>query len=246
MFSDRFGYPFAHISTMSKRAGELTRKGNPKVKRHNGVKIRSTLIPDSDEESPSSTNVDCMRWVKTRVTTSGNAGSVKTSNIPLVDAPDVVDDPPTEADAPCAGDTLLEDTVPATQVTRRQRKKQNDSVSLLVYFHPLILLMNVQTKMESWLDLRPIVLDEIISLDGPGDMRTDLCGLCLNRKMTPLYRCLECSYGLLFCGECAVASHQALPLHRLEVRLFHMHMHPPHHAHIIQSAGRMGFLIGCP
>jgi hypothetical protein len=80
--------------------------------------------------------------------------------------------------------------------------------------------------MQLWLDVRPAVLDEIISLDGPGDVQTDFCGSCLNRKTTPpLYRCLECSYGLLFCGECVVRSHQALPLHRLEVHFICTH-HP--------------------
>ncbi|KAF9779308.1 hypothetical protein BJ322DRAFT_1013609 [Thelephora terrestris] len=75
--------------------------------------------------------------------------------------------------------------------------------------------------MKTWLDVRPIVLDEIIGLDGPGDVRTDFCGSCLTLKTTPLYCCLECSYSLLLCGECTVNSHQALPLHRLEVRSFH-------------------------
>ena len=95
--------------------------------------------------------------------------------------------------------------------------------------------------MLSWLDVRPFVLDEIISLDGPGNVQMDLCGLCLNRKTTPLHRCLECSYGLLFCGECAVRSHQALPLHRLEVRSPNTLLH---HAHAICSVGRMVFSTG--
>lgn len=72
--------------------------------------------------------------------------------------------------------------------------------------------------MRSWLDVRSTVLDEIISLDGPGDIRIDLCSSCSDLESTSLYRCLECSYGSLFCGGCIVNLHQALPLHRLEVR----------------------------
>jgi hypothetical protein len=88
--------------------------------------------------------------------------------------------------------------------------------------------------MESWLNVRPDVLDEIISLDGPGDVQTDFCGSCLNRDVSPLYRCLECSYGLLFCRECTVESHRALPLHRLEVCLFRACTTPSSYSHHLQ------------
>ena len=81
--------------------------------------------------------------------------------------------------------------------------------------------------MQLWLDVRPVVLDEMISLDGPGEIQTNICGSCLNRGANPLYRCLECSYGLLFCGECAVRSHLVLPLHRLEVCSLHRCGHTP-------------------
>ena len=77
--------------------------------------------------------------------------------------------------------------------------------------------MASQTKMQSWIDLQSTILDEIISLDGLGEAQQDTCGSCLSRESTPLYRCLECSYGLLVCGDCVVKSHKVLPLHRLEV-----------------------------
>ena len=92
--------------------------------------------------------------------------------------------------------------------------------------------------MQSWLIMQSAVLDDIISLDGPGDAEVDLCGSCLSRESAPLYRCLECSYGLLFCRECIVKSHQNLPLHRLEVRFS---FSPSHHTHTIRSVGSMDF-----
>jgi hypothetical protein len=67
------------------------------------------------------------------------------------------------------------------------------------------------------MDLRSTVLDEIVILDGPGSNRLDACSSCEGSLDTPLYRCLECSYGLLYCGECIVKLHAILPLHRLEV-----------------------------
>ena len=209
---------------MSKRGSESIPRGNPKVKKRNGVKIRTLLIPDSDEESPP-LNVDTeyARWVKTRVTTSGQAGRITTGSVPLIEAADVTDNAPLEVNNELAGDTVIGDAVPKTSETRKKQKKAaNDSVSLLIHIRSLILLISIQTKMYSWLNVRPDVLDEIISLDGPGDAQTDLCSSCLVHKTTTLYRCLECSYGLLFCRECAIKSHRALPLHRFEVRSFHV------------------------
>lgn len=89
--------------------------------------------------------------------------------------------------------------------------------------------------------MRAPVLDEIISLDGPGDSHVDLCASCLSRESTHFYRCLECSHGSLFCGECLVKSHQALPLHRLEVWVpFPLHLSLC--TNVIPSAGRTGSL----
>jgi hypothetical protein len=74
--------------------------------------------------------------------------------------------------------------------------------------------------MHSWLNVRSAVLDEMVSLDGPGDHPLDLCSLCLNHQSAPLYRCLECSHSPLYCSECIVELHKQLPLHRLEVCSF--------------------------
>ena len=71
--------------------------------------------------------------------------------------------------------------------------------------------------MHSWLNVRSAVLDEMVSLDGPGNLTLDLCGLCLDRLPSPLYRCLECSHSSLYCDGCIVELHWVLPLHRLEV-----------------------------
>jgi hypothetical protein len=74
--------------------------------------------------------------------------------------------------------------------------------------------------MHSWLNVRSVVLDEMVSLDGQGNLDLDLCNLCLDCQSTPLYRCLECSHSSLYCRECIVELHGMLPLHRLEVRPF--------------------------
>ena len=71
--------------------------------------------------------------------------------------------------------------------------------------------------MQTWVTLRTTMLDEMITLDGPGSSPLDSCGLCGNSQETLLCRCLECSFGLLYCGKCIVKLHIMLPLHRLEV-----------------------------
>jgi hypothetical protein len=71
--------------------------------------------------------------------------------------------------------------------------------------------------MYSWLEMRSAVLDEMVSLDGPGNLRLDTCGLCSNHQSDTLYRCLECSHSSLYCSECIIKLHRVLPLHRLEV-----------------------------
>lgn len=77
--------------------------------------------------------------------------------------------------------------------------------------------------MLSWLDIRPVVLDEMVNLDGPGNLNLNLCGLCLDNQSCPLYRCLECSHSSLYCNQCTVKLHRVLPLHCLEVLgLFHV------------------------
>jgi hypothetical protein len=95
--------------------------------------------------------------------------------------------------------------------------------------------------MTSWLDIESIVLDEMVTLDGPGKNKLDICNSCGNSQTMLLYRCLECSYGLLYCRECIVKSHAMLPLHRLEVWLY---FSSTTSMLIISSAGRMAFSTG--
>ena len=133
-------------------------------------------------------------------------------------------------------DGITENIISA--VPAKRRKRANDSVSDLT-FHTYcsVSLIGCQTKMYSFLSVRPAVLDEIVSLDGPGEPDPSLCHSCLNDQPAPLYRCLECSYSSLCCGECILELHMKLPLHRLEVR---SHLNVLRFAHISSSTGGMG------
>lgn len=102
-------------------------------------------------------------------------------------------------------------------------------------------LTTVQTKMQTFLGVRSTVLDDMVALDGPGGVPLDFCNSCGNVQGIPLYRCRECSYSLLYCSECIVKSHIALPLHRLEVCSCFYLMNV--FTLIATSAGRMDFSI---
>ena len=108
------------------------------------------------------------------------------------------------------------------------------------YLH---ILTTHQTKMRTFLDVRPTILDDIVTLDGPGNRRLDLCGSCGSVGVKPVFRCIECSYSLLRCGECTLKSHAMLPLHRLEVSsCFRSHIS----VLTMPSVGRVGFSTGPP
>ena len=115
---------------MSKRGAEPTRGGSLKVKKRKKVKIRATLIPDSDEEPTPPSNVDTeyIRWVKTRVAASGD-GTITTNKVPFVEMISGTEDDPLLPPEVDTDDTNFEDTGQTTTATQRRRRKANDSVS---------------------------------------------------------------------------------------------------------------------
>lgn len=96
--------------------------------------------------------------------------------------------------------------------------------------------------MHSWLNLQSSILDELLTLDGPGGRRLDLCSSCSINQLAPLYRCLECYHSSLHCSVCIVKVHKTLPLHRLEVGSIAKFLKLYRRTHILPSTGRMGSL----
>lgn len=125
-------------TAMLKRKGDPLRTGTTKVKKRNQVKIRTLLIPDSDEEIPhSNINTTYSQLVKTRVKASGQANSVTSKILPLLEVPGTANDLPEDhADYTEDTDTILQTVAPNTSEARKKRKKENDSVSLLIYLQP--------------------------------------------------------------------------------------------------------------
>lgn len=204
---------------MAKRHGDSAHGFDVRIKKRKGVKVRTVRILDSDDENHTlNFDADYARLVKTRATTSGKAESTTMSSLPLFEVKETAhDDDPLDQTLNDREEISTENTILSVPAKRR-RKKKNDSVRSSPSTKLPSMLTAPQTKMRTFLDVRSTILDDMITLDGPGNSKLNLCNSCKSVQAAPIYRCLECSYSLLYCRECIVKSHAALPLHRLEVR----------------------------
>ncbi|KAI0047219.1 hypothetical protein FA95DRAFT_1465725, partial [Auriscalpium vulgare] len=76
-----------------------------------------------------------------------------------------------------------------------------------------------QSKLLDWIPFRDHYLDELIRQDGycPLPAHQGRCASCWKTaEAKGEYRCTDCTSDRLLCGQCIVAEHQQLPLHRLE------------------------------
>ena len=121
---------------MAKRHGDSTHGISTKVKKRKGVKVRTVNIPDSDDEG-SAPNIDTeyARLLKTRVATSGKAGSITMSNIPLLEIHHIAHDDSLEPISDNREEIVAENTIPSTPAKKR-RKKKNDSVCCTLLTKP--------------------------------------------------------------------------------------------------------------
>ncbi|KAJ7024108.1 hypothetical protein C8F04DRAFT_969398 [Mycena alexandri] len=68
--------------------------------------------------------------------------------------------------------------------------------------------------MNRWLRLlQDIYLIQLLRRDGCAGASTTLCPGCSNEGNQPLYRCQECTGGLLLCADCCLDKHAENPLH---------------------------------
>ncbi|KAG1746426.1 hypothetical protein EDB19DRAFT_1952649 [Suillus lakei] len=65
-----------------------------------------------------------------------------------------------------------------------------------------------------WLKDRPLFLEEILRLEGKGNLRNVPCSGC--GDLSPNYRCEDCFGVNLQCSSCIKTAHQLHPLHRLQ------------------------------
>ena len=95
--------------------------------------------------------------------------------------------------------------------------KENNSVSESLVSPPPRTYLGFQTRMEQWLQLRSVFLDELLRLDGLGDALKGpgLCPDCSIHQAQ--FMCINCSGEVMRCSACTVSFHRSLPLHRLKV-----------------------------
>ena len=117
---------------MAKRPHESSRGVIVKVKRRNGVRVRTVTVPDSDDERPPSNNkIEYARSVKTRASVAGKAETVTVKAVRIFEAEGVRQDDP-EPFIHNHEELIAGDPVP-TKKARKQWKKKNDSVRRIVF-----------------------------------------------------------------------------------------------------------------
>ena len=101
-----------------------------------------------------------------------------------------------------------------------KRRRGNDSVSgsYILFMDSILINSFGQTKMETWLSIRPIILDELLRRDGLQEhLSPPQCTSCLDEQGA--YHCVDCTTSTFYCASCVVCQHENIPLHRLEVCL---------------------------
>lgn len=203
-----------------------------KKKKGNSTYALSSLDPSDDDEDKVAVE-DVRVWdISTSEKTGRMTASRKTlKHYSLVSPPE---EPSTSKELggveenPSAEDpgNLADSEIPLETAGKPKRKrkrvrvvKENDSVSESLVSPPLQPYPRFQTKMEYWrLHDRTVVLDEMLRHDGLGDAFDGLgpCPNCYGRQA--LFKCNDCSEGIIRCSACTVSSHRSSPLHRIEVR----------------------------
>ena len=215
---------------MLKRAKDVAKTGRKRRKGNTTYQI-STLDRIDDDKSVVE---DIRVW---DISTSEKTGRVMAKrrtlrhrsqvSSSLPDEPSTSGKPGSDAEVTNVEETgNLADTESSSGTVNKPRPKQkctrvareNDSVSGLLALPALALTRILQTKMEQWLKHRPVILDELLRLDGLGDALDGprMCPDCMDSLAQ--IRCNDCFGGIMRCPACIVSSHQNFPLHRIQVR----------------------------
>lgn len=126
---------------MSKRHWDPTYSVKVSVKKRKGVKVRTTAIPDSDDEVPPKVDTEYARLLKTRVAASGKADSVTMSSLPLFELKATAhNDEPLDPglNSQPEEDFVDSERMSPTKPVKKPRKKANDSVCYCVSAKPLV------------------------------------------------------------------------------------------------------------
>ncbi|KAJ7429283.1 hypothetical protein B0H11DRAFT_2266310 [Mycena galericulata] len=78
--------------------------------------------------------------------------------------------------------------------------------------------LSSDAPLAQWVPLRDEYLAEFLRLEGRGSVAYDFCPACPGQKAaSPRYRCMDCHWADIVCGECCVRDHRDRPLDRIEV-----------------------------
>ena len=100
-----------------------------KVKRQNGIRIRTVTVPDSDDDNPVlKVDTEYARLFKTRVSAAGKAENVTMKTLQIFEAKEVPQDNPEPIANDC--EAVITENPTSTKKAKKQRKRGNDSVSV--------------------------------------------------------------------------------------------------------------------
>ena len=207
--------PFS-FSTMLKRGHSENQAHMKRKRKRNGVSTHSSILVPVDPPPPKTSKV--MQVLHTNLE---DPHTVRKSTVPISRGHQGQ-----KLNTKALGDDIGEDdfvaiTPVASRTARRKRKRRNDSVShdrnhWYMVATDFVIDSIPQTKMETFVSFRPVIVDELIRRNGLQEHLTlPQCPSCLDELGT--YRCTDCSTSTLYCPSCTLQKHESTPLHRLEV-----------------------------
>ncbi|KAJ7434219.1 hypothetical protein B0H11DRAFT_2258641 [Mycena galericulata] len=83
--------------------------------------------------------------------------------------------------------------------------------------------LSSDAPLAQWVPLRDEYLAEFLRLEGRGGVAYDFCPACPGEKAaSPRYRCIDCCWPDIVCGDCCVRDHRDRPLDRIEASVHYL------------------------
>ena len=204
------------FSTMSKRGHGESQAHTKRKRKRNGVSTQSSILVPVDTPPPKTSKV--MQVLHTNLE---DPHTVRRSTVPISRGHQGQESNTKALGDDIGGDDFVAAAPAASRTTRPKRKRRNDSVSYdRDHWYTVATDFTInsipQTKMETFVSFRPVIVDELIRRNGLQEHLTlPQCPSCLDELGT--YRCADCSTSTLYCPSCILQKHESTPLHRLEV-----------------------------
>ena len=212
-----------YLTPMTKRQHSPSAAPRPKRSRKpTGFRVARPPPTNSQQASSSASSssslfVTVSQPDERRVTLKAQSRLIPSTSGPST-SPSISDDTPEpENENESIPQADIEPPPEPQPVKPKRIRKTKNTVCISLTSCAYWILTSLQDQLNEWLKFRSTFLDETLRHDGLGDfLGHTKCSDCQNAP--GIIKCKDCSSGsMLRCPECVVASHLALPLHRVEV-----------------------------